>query len=480
MTTDPGDLVLDLTCGSGAMPIQAESWGRRWISCDVSAVSIAIARERIITTTYPYHLLKDSPEGSLKDHELEQELHPPENRDRIPKPQPFPSSHKPDPAKGFVNERQVRVSAKTLAYGPDLADPKDVIRHPDRTLKDPKKVRVAADFEVCSDSPYRAVPPEHILTPPPSSESRKGRKDPDNLEEMLRQGFEIPDDADLASSRIAVSLPQSGIGENGRNRFQVENLQPSTNTDITHTGVIIDGKSGKRSKAVFYIGRSSEIIAKTRTTFALRAAGEENAETVVMVGFGFDPDNAESAIRTNADKRVLRVQAHRDFQLEGLKDKKRDTAFTIISEPEVTIVSTGNPEDPDEVTLEVTGISSYDPGKGTAEPSIRKIMAIMVDTGYDGMRFLPSRYNVIPVNRNRRALKSLHAAFRGTIDDQSWKRMQTYVTLPFRLPPTEAAADAIEDQGETRPATRIAVKAIDQTGIEHMLVIDNPRNGEWH
>ena len=64
MTTDPGDLILDLTCGSGAMPYQAEKWGRRWIAVDVAQVSIAIARERLITNTYPYHMLKDSPGGA--------------------------------------------------------------------------------------------------------------------------------------------------------------------------------------------------------------------------------------------------------------------------------------------------------------------------------------------------------------------------------------------------------------------------------
>ena len=73
MATDPGDLVLDLTCGSGAMPFQAETWGRRWIAIDVAqvSISIAIARERLITNTYPYHMLKDSPEGSKLDHEME-------------------------------------------------------------------------------------------------------------------------------------------------------------------------------------------------------------------------------------------------------------------------------------------------------------------------------------------------------------------------------------------------------------------------
>ena len=80
MTTDPGDLILDLTCGSGAMPFQAETWGRRWIAIDVAQVSIAIARERLITNTYPYHMLKDSPEGAKLDQETEQALLPPGER----------------------------------------------------------------------------------------------------------------------------------------------------------------------------------------------------------------------------------------------------------------------------------------------------------------------------------------------------------------------------------------------------------------
>ena len=133
--------MLDLTCGSGAMPFQAETWGRRWIAIDVAQVSIAIARERIVTHTYPYHLLKDSPEGTKIDHEMEQELLPPEKR------APFtPSgSYSHDPAKGFVTERQQRVSAGTLAYGYDTEEP---IRHPDRTIRDRNKIRVASPFTV--------------------------------------------------------------------------------------------------------------------------------------------------------------------------------------------------------------------------------------------------------------------------------------------------------------------------------------------
>ena len=141
MTTDPGDLVLDLTCGSGAMPVQCETWGRRWMAVDVSAISLAIARERIATTLYPCHILADSPEGHKLDHELEQDLYPPEQRIPFAAVQKPAGAYRYDPAAGFVNERQLRVSAAVLAFGPDLN--RDIIRHPDRTRKDPRRKRTA-------------------------------------------------------------------------------------------------------------------------------------------------------------------------------------------------------------------------------------------------------------------------------------------------------------------------------------------------
>lgn len=250
-----------------------------------------------------------------------------------------------------------------------------------------------------------------------------------------------------------------------------------THNEITHTGTLVEQNTGERHKAVVYIGRSSEIISSTRTMRAVRAANDEQAPKAVMIGFAKDADASQTSKRYGNVETIF-VQAHRDFQLEHLKDEKRDSAFVIVSEPEITLARTGNP---DEVTLEVTGITSYDPKHGITEPpSTRQVMAIMTDTAYDEKRFLPSRYNIIPVKRNRRTLKNLYAAFKKTLDEQSWKRMQTCTTLPFKLPPTEAEADAIETKGEPRPATKIAVKVVDQIGTEHMLVIHDPRDGEWY
>src|SRR5437660_3761056 len=70
MSTDPGDLVLDPTCGSGTTAYVAEQWGRRWITVDTSRVAIALARTRLMAGRYPYYLLADSPEGARKEREL--------------------------------------------------------------------------------------------------------------------------------------------------------------------------------------------------------------------------------------------------------------------------------------------------------------------------------------------------------------------------------------------------------------------------
>ena len=198
MTTDPGDLVLDLTCGSGAMPSQAEKWGRRWIAVDVAQVSIAITRERLITNTYPYHILKDSPKGAKLDHELEQELYPPNQRtDFVP-----PADYGYDPAKGFVTERQLRVSAATLAYGNRDEEP---IRHPDQTKTNRSHIRVASGFTVESDSPYRSIRP---------GEENGHHATTDIANTLQTTGFTLKDDsdagADSVTQRIVSSLETSG------------------------------------------------------------------------------------------------------------------------------------------------------------------------------------------------------------------------------------------------------------------------------
>ena len=352
MSTDPGDLVLDLTCGSGAMPFQAEKWGRRWIAVDVSQISIAITRERLVTNTYPYHILKDSPEGAKLDHQLEQELLSPDQRI------PFnpPSAYGYDPAKGFVTERQLRVSAGTLAYGHSDEEP---IRHPDRTRTDRNHIRVASGFTVESNSPYQSIRP---------GEENGHSTGEDVATTLQTTGFTLNSDngtePDSVTQRIISSLETSGINQPGAGRYKVENLVMSDVRDVTHTGVLI-APDGGRHNAFFYIGREDEVISNVQTRNAATAirAVEPDCNHLVMVGFGRDGD-AQTVARYLGSLTVLQVAANKDLQLPWLKEEASDNAFIIVSEPEVKL----HRQDNGQVRLEVVGINAFNPARGIPRP----------------------------------------------------------------------------------------------------------------
>lgn len=107
MTTDPGDLVLDPTCGSGTTAYVAEQWGRRWITIDTSRVAIALARSRLMGARYPYYLLADSPEGQAKEGELTR---------TPPKTTPTHGSLR----QGFVYDRVPHITLKSIANNAEI------------------------------------------------------------------------------------------------------------------------------------------------------------------------------------------------------------------------------------------------------------------------------------------------------------------------------------------------------------------------
>ena len=114
MTTDPGDLVLDPTCGSGTTAYVAEQWGRRWITIDTSRVALALARARIMGARYPYYLLADSVEGRRKEAEITQTL-PLDS----PPPPPPPKNYK-NIRDGFVYERVPHITLKSIANNAEI------------------------------------------------------------------------------------------------------------------------------------------------------------------------------------------------------------------------------------------------------------------------------------------------------------------------------------------------------------------------
>ncbi|MCY4627887.1 MAG: site-specific DNA-methyltransferase [Acidobacteria bacterium] len=146
MVTNPGDLVLDPTCGSGTTALVAERWGRRWITIDASAIPVALGRQRILTGVHEWFLTKDDPEGWQAEAELS-------GLDEAAGPRPAAASRH-DPGTGFVYERVPYVSAATLAYD----HPPSFTYLVDQPRKKKGWKRLAAPFTVESHSPWRYVP----------------------------------------------------------------------------------------------------------------------------------------------------------------------------------------------------------------------------------------------------------------------------------------------------------------------------------
>ena len=146
MTTDPGDLVLDPTCGSGTTAVAAEKWGRRWITSDSSAVAVEVAKRRLLAQVYDWYILQDSPEGAALEHELSGG----DPSDFAPL-----DSYAGDLSLGFVYERKRKLSAKMLARNIH-----EYIYFVDRARVKSGIKRVTSSFTVESDSPFESESPE--------------------------------------------------------------------------------------------------------------------------------------------------------------------------------------------------------------------------------------------------------------------------------------------------------------------------------
>ena len=153
MTTRPGDLVLDPTGGSGTTAVVAETWGRRWISIDASRDAVAVARERVLTSEYPAHLLRDTRAGRDAENTLRHD------HDEPPLPDET-TDDGTDPGRGLVLERQFRVTAATLAYAkrPDKAHHQAVVHHVNRPLPAKGVTRVASPFVLDTERLVRYQP----------------------------------------------------------------------------------------------------------------------------------------------------------------------------------------------------------------------------------------------------------------------------------------------------------------------------------
>ena len=424
MSTDPGDLVFDPTCGGGTTAVAAETWGRRWITCDTSPVAVAIARQRLTTAAFDYWTLADSPDGAAAEAELSS----------------LPALREPaegwghDPARGFVYERVPTVSASSLAYD-ENPPPTLLVNQPLRTRG---VVRVTSPFTVESESPWSHVPfddgaagdaPDAVAAMPVEHAEFVGTV----IESLKRSPIHAAPDAGRAGA------------------LHINEIEPwpGRRDLVSHLVTYTVGDRGVERRAGLVIAPEDATV----TAAMIRKAALDTAQSIhgaamaIVVGFEFAPDTGDDKV---GRVEVVRVKMHRDLQIRDLKDDERHPAFVIVGQPEIRIHAEPN----DEISVELLGYDTYDPATGSVKAGGPNDVACwMLDTAYDGTSFFARRIH-FPGADNDRQLKRLRAQLGRSLDQLRWNATLSIRSAPFQRP----------------PESKIAIKIITTTGTEMSLV----------
>jgi adenine-specific DNA-methyltransferase len=433
MTTDPGDLVLDPTCGSGTTAYVAEQWGRRWITIDTSRVALALARTRLMTARFPYYLLTDSPEGREQEAKLT----------GVP---PATSPPNNDIKQGFVYKRVPHVTLKSIANNPDLKEGMSredidaaIARHADQEFlvdqpyEDGKRVRVTGRLTVESLSPHRVLDPDE--QDQPESEIEADR-------ETMRVGY-VPN--------ILDNLRKAGVQNRIKDeRLSFDTLEPHAGEWIQASGTYTDGEALSRRVAVSIgpeHGTVGPLQIKNAAIEAVRGLGHD---VLIVCGFAFDAQADETA-KQFGELAVLPTRMNPDLLMgeELLKKTGAGNLFMVFGEPDVNIK-----EEDGEMVVELRGLDVYDPTTGEVRSnSTDDIACWFIDTNYNRESFFVRHAYFTgagdPYDRLKRAL-------RAEIDEEAWSALYSTVSRPFLTPETG----------------RIAIKVINHYGDEVLKVYE--------
>jgi adenine-specific DNA-methyltransferase len=454
MCTDPGDLVLDPTCGSGTTAVVAEQWGRRWITIDTSRVALALARQRLMGAKFPYYLIADSEAGKAKEAAISG------------KPAP-PGPVTGDIRHGFVYERVQHITLKSIANNPDIKEGMSraeidaaIKRHADfeqlydKPYEDTKKVRVAGPFTTESLSPHRSL-------------AFAGTVDDENRETISQtEAAQQPDNPTFEQS-ILDNLTKAGI-QNGKRKERIEfvTVESYAGEFIQAVGERADGGRVGLALGPQY-GTVSASFIKNAAKEAVRAT---DIDLLCVLGFAFDPqatgvteddgitvDASDDGFANVAGERrlgripVLLVRMNADLLIGAdLKKTGAGNLFTVFGEPDVELRDT----DDGQVIVELRGVDVYDPTTGEIRNNDTGQIALwMVDTDYDEESFFVRHCYFTGGNDPYKRLKT---ALKADIDADAWASLHRTESRPFAKPDTG----------------RIAVKVINDYGDEVMKVFE--------
>ncbi len=517
LTTDPGDLVLDPTCGSGTTAYVAEHWGRRWITMDTSRVALALARTRLMSGRYPYYLLNDSPEGAAKESELN-------GSDA-----PLGATYSADVRRGFVYRRAAHINLKSIVNNEEI----DTIDERWRKRLDPVRLGLnkllkqkweawqvpaeaeeswsaqarAAHSEWCSatrehdeeiDACIRRRAGTELLYDRPYEDNKRVRVSGPFTVESLSPHRLLSEDDDAerpAGEReaqdessagtfvqtIIDNLRKAGIQNTKKDeRLKFETIESYAGVWLHAAGTFTD-KSGMTKRVVLSIGSEHSTVGsqqiKEAAKEALKGAG---FDLLVVCGFAFDARAGETAEEFAPEDRkppqgvvavmddvkpygkldVVLARMNPDLAMgdELLKKTGAGNLFMIFGEPDISPVDKATrqivPQGDGKVVVEIRGVDVYDPTTGQVRSgSTDDIACWFIDTDYNGESFFVRHAYFTGADE---PYENLQRALKAEIDEAAWADLYQTKSQPFDRP----------------ESGKIAIKVINHYGDEVLKVYE--------
>jgi adenine-specific DNA-methyltransferase len=432
MTSDPGDLIFDPTCGSGTTAYVSEQWGRRWITCDTSRVALALARTRLMSARFPYYILADSQEGIRREAEITGIIPPPHKTED-------------DIKQGFVCKRVPHVTLASIANNPEIrsgisqkeisaaivrATETEVLI--DQPEQDDRKIRVSGPFSVESLSPHRVLST--------ADENMNGTVSEQEAQEQ--QDF---------ATMILDNLRRSGVQNTiKQERLTFETLDPFAGHWLNATGTYTDA-AGKSHTVAVSLGPEHGTVGPEQVKEAAKEAVQGlGFNTLVVCGFAFDPHVAEETKRFG-NLQVLIARMNPDLSMGGDLLKKTGTGnlFMVFGEPDIELKEEGS-----DLRVTIKGVDVYDPTTGEVRShSTDDIACWFIDTDYNGESFFVRHAYF---TGKAQPYEKLKRALRAEIDESAWASLYSTISRPFPKP--------------VGKQPRIAIKVINHYGDEVLKV----------
>lgn len=425
MCTDPGDLVFDPTCGSGTTAYVAEQWGRRWITCDTSRVPLALARQRLLTSTFPYYDLKDQRLG---------------------------------PAGGFVYKRKQNRKGeevgglvphiKLSSIANDEQPALEVVVDRPEERKD--VVRVAGPFVVEAT----IAPAQTIDEAPPASE--------EGAQTVVQEAGATYGDAATHIERMTQVLRQSKtLRLPGNRELVLEQIRRNGDGDILHAEAA--DADGKRIAIVF--GPEAGAVSADMVFEAAREAHFLRYDHLYFFAFAIQAKARELIEERNKDGNPkLRihctyVSVTPDVAMSDLlKTTRASEIFSVTGLPDARIKKLKDNSAAGEPLhqVEVRGLDIFNPANMEQESvEGENLPCWMLDTDYDPSGSFHATQVFFPKTS---AWDNLQKSLKATFDESVWSHLSGTTSEPFVL-------------GERR---RVAIKVIDERGNELMRVLEVP------